>query len=85
MQEAVGVSERRVCRVLNQPRSTQRYQALVADDEARLRARIVALAGEYRRYGYRRITALLQAEGWAVNHKRIVKRHQKLTLWRHEN
>ena len=51
MQEAVGVSERRVCRVLNQPRSTQRYQALFANDDARLRARIVALAGEVRARG----------------------------------
>ena len=33
------------------------------DDESRLRVRIIALAHEYGRYGYRRITALLQQEG----------------------
>ena len=39
---------------------------------------MVALAQEYGRYGYRRITALLQAEGFAVNHKRVER------LWRQE-
>lgn len=41
------------------------------DDEPRLVARMVALACEYGRYGYRRVTALLRAEGFAVNHKRV--------------
>jgi len=56
------VSERHACRVLGQPRTTQRYQRIVADDEELLRAAIVRLAGEYGRYGYRRVTALLRAE-----------------------
>jgi transposase InsO family protein len=50
----------------------------VPDDEAPLTARIVALASEYGRYGYRRITALLQREGWRVNHKRVER------IWRRE-
>jgi len=50
----------------------------VPDDEVRLRARIVALAEDYGRYGYRRITALLVAEGWRVNHKRVER------IWRQE-
>ena len=33
---------------------------------------------EYRRYGYRRVTALLRSEGWAVNHKRVER------IWRQE-
>jgi transposase InsO family protein len=41
-------------------------------------ARIIALASEYGRYGYRRITALLRAEGFPVNHKRVER------LWRRE-
>ena len=41
----------------------------MADDEAVLTANIVSLASEYGRYGYRRITALLTADGWRVNHK----------------
>ncbi len=32
---------------------------------------IVALASEYDRYGYRRVTVLLRQEGWLVNHKRV--------------
>jgi predicted alpha/beta hydrolase len=36
-----------------------------ADEDALTRA-IVALASEYGRYGYRRVTALLQAAGWQV-------------------
>ena len=67
VQNVLGVSERRACRVLKQPRSTQRYQPIEAPDTAALRARIIALAREYGRYGYRRITALLRNEGWQVN------------------
>jgi len=73
-----AVSERRACRVLDQPRSTQRRQPVVADDEARLCARIVELASEYGRNGYRRVTGLLVAEGWPVNHKRVER------IWREE-
>ena len=78
VRDKLEVSERRVCRVLAQPRSTQRYEPVVADDEVLLRTRIVALAGEYGRYGYRRITALLHEEGWHVNHKRVER------IWRQE-
>jgi len=74
----MDVSERRVCRVLGQPRSTQRYQKRVAQDEEILTTRMVALASEYGRYGYRRITAMLRGEGWQVNHKRVER------LWRLE-
>jgi putative transposase len=74
----MDVSERRACRVLKQPRSTQRYQAIQADDEELLTARVIALASEYGRYGYRRITALLRNEGWQVNHKRVER------IWRQE-
>jgi len=34
-------------------------------------ARIIELATQYGRYGYRRVTALLEQEGWQVNHKRV--------------
>ena len=72
------VSERRACRVLKQPRATQRYAPLERDDEAPLTRRIVALAAAYGRYGYRRITAMLRREGWRVNHKRVER------IWRRE-
>jgi transposase InsO family protein len=70
--------ERQVCRVIGQPRSTQRYRRVETDHEAALTEAIVRLAGEYGRYGYRRITALLCREGWRVNHKRVER------IWRRE-
>lgn len=47
-------------------------------DEAGLTANIIELATRYGRYGYRRITALLQASGWVVNVKRVER------IWRRE-
>jgi len=75
----LGVSERRVCRVIDQPRSTQRDNPVVRDDEECLRAEIIRLASKYGRYGYRRITALLKREGFRVNHKRVER------IWREES
>ena len=43
-----------------------------------LTADIIALASQYGRYGYRRITALLREAGWAVNVKRVER------IWRRE-
>jgi hypothetical protein len=48
------------------------------DDEEVLTADIIALARENGRYGYRKITALLRAVGWAVNAKRVER------IWRRE-
>jgi putative transposase len=48
------------------------------DDEEPLVARMVALASQFGRYGYRRITGLLWLDGWQVNHKRVER------LWRRE-
>jgi putative transposase len=64
--------------VLGQSRTSQRYQAIPAPDERPLTAAIVRLASQYGRYGYRRIAALLRAEGWSVNHKRVER------IWRRE-
>ena len=74
--ERYGISERRACRALEQPRSTQRYTATMADDEEALTMPVVRLASRYGRYGYRRVTAMLQWEGWRVNHKRVER------IWR---
>ena len=72
------MTQRHACRVLDQPRTTQLYQPIVADDEELLKAAIVRLAGQYGRCGYRRVTAFLRAEGWHVNHKRVER------IWRCE-
>ena len=50
----------------------------VEDDEEKLVARIIELATQFGRYGYRRITAMLRQEGWQVNHKKIER------IWRKE-
>jgi putative transposase len=72
------VSERRVCVALGQHRSTQRKVPRGRDDEDLLTADIIALARQYGRYGYRRITALLRDAGWIVNAKRVER------IWRRE-
>ncbi len=76
--EQFDVSERRICRALSQPRSTQRYLPGIRDGEELLIKRMIELATKYGRYGYRRITALLQREGFQINHKRVER------LWRKE-
>jgi putative transposase len=71
-------SERRACRVLGQPRRTQRYHARKVDDELALVRCMLELVRRHPRYGYRRIWALLKREGWPVNRKRIWR------LWKQE-
>jgi hypothetical protein len=48
---------------VNQPRGAQRYQAMQRDDEDALTRAIIALATQYGRFGYRRITIKLQEAG----------------------
>ena len=50
----------------------------IKDEEAKLVERVIELAVQYGRYGYRRITAMLKQEGWQVNHKRVER------IWRRE-
>lgn len=59
----LAMSERRACRAMGQPRSSQRCQTKIAKDKERLLARMTDLATEYGRYGYRRIAWLLHQEG----------------------
>ena len=72
------MSERRACQLVNQPRGTQRYQPTQRDDEDALTRAVIELASQYGRYGYRRVTALLQRVGWRVGKDRIER------IWRRE-
>jgi transposase InsO family protein len=72
------VSERRACAVLGQCRGTQRFKAKRDGEHERLRAEVVRLAAQFGRYGYRRVTALVRAEGFRANHKRVER------IWRQE-
>ncbi len=77
-QGALAVSQRRACRVLHQPRATQRYRPKLKGDEPKLVNGMHELVRQHPRYGYRRIWALLRTEGWRVNRKRIWR------LWKKE-
>lgn len=78
MVETLSVSQRRACRAIGQPRSSQRYVARRRNGERALTDRMGELALRHPRYGYRRITALLRRDGWRVNRKRVHR------LWRRE-
>ena len=67
-----GVSERRTCRVVDQPRSTQRLAAPVpSDDELALRVFLRDFARRRPRLGWRRAVLAAKAAGWRVNSKRV--------------
>lgn len=72
------MSERRACRLVDQPRGTQGYHLTQREDEDALTRAIVELASQYDRYGYRRITALLKRDGWQVGKDRVER------IWRRE-
>ena len=67
-----GLSERRACKLASLDRSTFQYQKKTGGDE-HLRERMKTLAGERRRFGYRRLGILLEREGLNANHKKIYR------------
>lgn len=71
-------SERRACGLVGVSRSAVRYRPRVRPEEAQLREQIRALADRHKRYGYRRVTALLRRKGLEVNRKRVHR------LWKEE-
>ena len=77
MREAQGLSERRACRVVGMARTSCRYEAQRPGQEEKLKVRLLTLAGERRRFGYRRLAVLLRREGWAVNHKRVYRLYRE--------
>ena len=71
-------SERRVCRALHVSRSSVRYAPQSRSDEVPLTAAVIELAGQYGRYGYRRIHALLLSRGWSLCRSRVER------IWKRE-
>ncbi len=71
-------TERRACRLLLVPVSSYRYKPRRNDDG--LRERLVALAREKPRFGYRRLHVLLEREGRQVNHKRVHRVYREAGL-----
>ncbi len=79
LQERYRASERKVCRVVGQHRSTQRHPAkVVSIEEGKLRHRLREIAADHIRWGRRMAYRLLRREGWSVKHKRMQR------LWREE-
>lgn len=74
----IATSERRACQALGQSRSSQRYSSRPNEVNRALIVELRRLSREYPRYGYRRMTWLLQRNGWKVNRKRVQR------LWRQE-
>ncbi|WP_394260528.1 IS3 family transposase [Xanthobacter autotrophicus] len=79
LMEAHGMSERRACKATGFCRMTMRYEATRGND-ASLRERMKAIAGERRRFGYRRLHVLLRREGFRVNHKRLFRLYREERL-----
>lgn len=59
-------------------RSSFRYQPVNRDFQNQLKSRVITLASEYGRYGYKQVTGLLNMEGWNVGKDRV------FTIWRKE-
>jgi putative transposase len=74
----MDLSQRRVCKALGVARSLVRYEPRLPAKDGGLVARMHELAKQHPRYGYRRVAALLRAEGWRVNDKRVRR------LWRQQ-
>jgi putative transposase len=64
--------------VTDQPRSSQRYQSRPRDEDRVLVAKMLGLVRHHPRFGYRRVWALLRAEGFNLNRKRVHR------LWKKE-
>jgi putative transposase len=70
-----GLSQRHVCRLLEvDPKTVRRPER--RGDEA-VRARLRMLAGERRRFGYRRLGILLEREGMVMNHKKLYRLYRE--------
>jgi putative transposase len=69
----------RACGLTGISRSLYRYESRRADDAA-LTERLTALAGQKRRYGYRRLHVLLCRKGWVINRKRTYRVYHEAGL-----
>jgi len=71
--EVILPCQRRAAKILRMHRSMLRYQSRRISEDAPIRRRIEEIAAVRIRYGYRRITVLLNLEGWNINHKRVYR------------
>jgi transposase InsO family protein len=78
VRKELGYSERRICKVIHVHRSLMHYVPVTRDFENKLRDRVVSVASEYGRYGYRQVTGILNMEGWDVGKDRVFR------IWQQE-
>ena len=78
VREEYAFSQRRACRLLTMAVSSYRYQSRRSDEGLRLR--LVELAREKPRFGYRRLHVLLRRSGEEVNHKRVHRVYREAGL-----
>lgn len=81
LRAAMALSERRACQIVAVDRTTVRYVSKRPTDRP-LRERLRELAGERRRFGYRRLFVLLRQEGETSGKNRIYRlyREEGLTV-----
>lgn len=80
MVQQLSISERRACCYAGLSRTSYREPPNINAATAKLGTRIVELAHERRRFGYRRIHDLLSLEGHRVNHKRVGRLYKLANL-----
>lgn len=80
IRQKVNISARRACRLVGLSRSVLHYEARTAPGNEVLKARLVELAHDRRRFGYRRLHVLLEREGIHANHKRVHRLYREAGL-----
>ena len=87
MREAIGkmieqfqLSERRACRLVGLSRDSFRNPPMASEQTQALRCRIVDIAHQRRRFGYRRVHDLLRRDFPGVNHKRVYRLYREANL-----
>ena len=80
MIELFDLSERRACRLVGLSRDSYRHEPEVSAQTQALCGRIVEIAHQRRRFGYRRVHDLLRPEFPGVNHKRVYRLYRNANL-----
>lgn len=80
MRKETEISLRRACCLVGISRTVLAYRVIIDPSDAALSQRLVELGHERRRFGYRRLHALLRREGAVINHKRVYRLYREAGL-----
>jgi putative transposase len=80
MIEQFQLSERRACRLVGLSRDSLRNPPMASEQTQALRCRIIDIAHQRRRFGYRRVHDLLRRDFPGVNHKRVYRLYREANL-----